>query len=143
MFVTYLLRELRRRMRQAVFIALGLALGVGLVITVTAASNGVSATQGTVLKSLYGVGTDVTVTQAPTAGSGGGQRFSFAGGPPGGSGTNVRPEIFRGGEPAPWKSPAVTTVSALKDVSGAVGSLTLNDVTLSGTISAGGGAPGG
>src|SRR6201986_3011320 len=84
MFITYLLRELRRRMRQAVFIALGLALGVGLVIPVTAAPNGVSATQGTVLKSLYGVGTDVTVTQAPTAGSGGGQRVSFGGGPQGG-----------------------------------------------------------
>ena len=57
MFITYLLRELRRRMRQAIFIAAGLALGVGLVITVTAASDGVSATQGTVLQSLYGVGT--------------------------------------------------------------------------------------
>jgi hypothetical protein len=57
MFITYLLRELRRRMRQAIFIAAGLALGVGLVITVTAASDGVSATQGTVLRSLYGVGT--------------------------------------------------------------------------------------
>ena len=31
MFITYLLRELRRRMRQAIFIAAGLALGVGLV----------------------------------------------------------------------------------------------------------------
>ena len=45
MFLTYLLRELRRRMRQAIFIALGLGLGVGLVITVIAASDGVSATQ--------------------------------------------------------------------------------------------------
>jgi putative ABC transport system permease protein len=143
MFFTYLLRELRRRMRQAIFIALGLALGVGLVITVTAASNGVSATQGTVLKSLYGVGTDVTVTQAPTAGSGGGQRFSFAGGQQAGSGTNVSRNILVGGGTGTMKSSAVTTVSALKDVSGAVGSLTLNDVTLSGTISAGGGATGG
>jgi ABC-type lipoprotein release transport system permease subunit len=143
MFITYLLRELRRRMRQAIFIALGLALGVGLVITVTAAANGVSATQGTVLKSLYGVGTDVTVTQAPTAGSGGGQRFSIAGGQQGGSGTNVSRNILVGGGTGAMKSSAVTTVSALKDVSGAVGSLTLNDVTLSGTISAAGGAPGG
>jgi putative ABC transport system permease protein len=71
MFITYLLGELRRRMRQAIFIAAGLALGVGLVITVTAVPDGVSATQGTVLRSLYGVGTDVTVTQSPTAGSGG------------------------------------------------------------------------
>ncbi len=47
MFLTYLRRELRRRMRQAVFIALGLALGVGLVITVTAASAGVKNAQGT------------------------------------------------------------------------------------------------
>jgi putative ABC transport system permease protein len=77
MFVTYLLRELRRRMRQAIFIALGLALGVGLVIMVTAASKGVSASQGAVLKSLYGVGTDITVTKSPTAGSGGGQAFNF------------------------------------------------------------------
>ncbi|MCW2892256.1 MAG: hypothetical protein JWO75_1745 [Actinomycetia bacterium] len=143
MFITYLLRELRRRMRQAIFIALGLALGVGLVITVTAAANGVSATQGTVLKSLYGVGTDVTVTQAPTAGSGGGQRFSIAGGQQGSGGTNVSRNILVGGGTGTMKSSAVTTVSALKDVSGAVGSLTLNDVSLSGTISAGGGTPGG
>ncbi|HEX3514354.1 MAG TPA: ABC transporter permease [Trebonia sp.] len=142
MFITYLLRELRRRMRQSIFIALGLALGVGLVITVTAASNGVSATQGTVLQSLYGVGTDVTVTRAPTAGSGGGQRFSFADGQQGGSGTNVSKNVLVGGGTGSMKSSAVTTVSALKDVSGAVGSLTLNDVTLSGTISAGGGASG-
>src|SRR6266705_5860988 len=65
MFVTYLVRELRRRMRQAVFIALGLALGVGLVITVTAASAGVKNAQGTVLHALYGVGTSLTVTKAP------------------------------------------------------------------------------
>jgi hypothetical protein len=33
-FVTYLRRELRRRMRQAIFVALGLAAGIGLVVTV-------------------------------------------------------------------------------------------------------------
>ena len=36
MFLTYLRRELRRRMRQSVLIALGLAVGIRLVITVTA-----------------------------------------------------------------------------------------------------------
>jgi putative ABC transport system permease protein len=61
-FVTYLRRELRRRMRQAIFIALGLALGVGLVVTVAAASAGVTKAQSGVLSALYGVGTDVTVT---------------------------------------------------------------------------------
>jgi putative ABC transport system permease protein len=64
-FITYLGRELRRRMRQAIFIALGLALGVGLVITVIGASTAVKAAQGKVLASLYGVGTDLTVTTAP------------------------------------------------------------------------------
>ncbi len=47
MFFTYLWRELRRRMRQAIFIAIGLALGIGLVITVTAASAGVKNAQTT------------------------------------------------------------------------------------------------
>src|SRR5262252_9468589 len=70
MFLTYLRRELSRRLRQAVFISLGLALGVGLVITVTAASGGVQAAQAAVLHSLYGVGTDVTVTKAAARGSG-------------------------------------------------------------------------
>jgi putative ABC transport system permease protein len=61
-FLTYLRRELRRRARQAVFIALGLALGVGLVIIVSAASAGVKTAQSRVLSALYGVGTDVSVT---------------------------------------------------------------------------------
>ena len=39
------------------------------------------------------------------------------------------------------KSSSVTTVSGLKDVSGAAGALVLNDVKLSGTVSAGGGQP--
>ena len=81
-FITYLRRELRRRMRQAVVIALGLALGIGLVVTVTAASAGVKEAQSDVLSSLYGVGTDVTVTgkapKPPTA---------RAGAPPGGKAT--------------------------------------------------------
>jgi putative ABC transport system permease protein len=64
-FLTYLRRELRRRMRQALFIALGLAIGIGLVITVMGASAGVKAAQAKVLRALYGIGTDVTVTTKP------------------------------------------------------------------------------
>ena len=71
MFFTYLRRELRRRIRQAVFIALGIAVGIGLVITVMSASAGVVQAQDTVLHSLYGVGTDITVTKAAAANSGG------------------------------------------------------------------------
>src|SRR5262245_27801958 len=64
-FLTYLRRELRRRMRQAIFIALGLAIGIGLVITFMGASAGVKAAQAKVLRALYGIGTDVTVTTKP------------------------------------------------------------------------------
>ena len=69
-FLTYLRRELRRRMRQAIFIALGLAIGIGLVITVMGASSGVKAAQAKVLRALYGIGTDVTVTTKPKPPSG-------------------------------------------------------------------------
>jgi putative ABC transport system permease protein len=64
-FLTYLRRELRRRMRQAIFIALGLAIGIGLVITVMGAAAGVKTAQAKVLRALYGIGTDVTVTTKP------------------------------------------------------------------------------
>ncbi len=148
MFITYLRRELRRRMRQATFIALGLALGIGLVITVTAASAGVSSSQGTVLHSLYGVGTDVTVTQTPTAGSGGPARFGVGGGNSGSkpqSGTSFSRSVLTSGGLGTLKSSAVTAISGLKNVSAAAGALTLTDLKLSGTINAGGstGGPGG
>jgi len=62
-FLTYLRRELGQRKRQTVLIALGFALGVGLVITVTGVSSGVNAAQAKVLHALYGVGTDLIVTE--------------------------------------------------------------------------------
>jgi ABC-type lipoprotein release transport system permease subunit len=147
MFITYLRRELRRRMRQATFIALGLALGIGLVITVTAASSGVSNSQSTVLHSLYGVGTDITVTQTPTAGSGGATRFGFGGGPgaPPSGGTKINRSVLTSAGLGTLKSSSVTAISGLKNVSAAAGALALSDLKLSGTINAGGssGAPGG
>ena len=141
MFFTYLRRELRGRTRQGVFIALGLALGVGLVITVTAASAGVKNAQGTVLHALYGVGTDVTVTKTPKAGSftPGSFGFGFR------TGTAKRPAagtkidtstLAAGATLASISSSSVTTVAGLHDVSAAAGGLTLNDRTLSGTVPA-------
>jgi putative ABC transport system permease protein len=72
-FATYLWRELSRRVRHTVVIALGLAMGIGLVITVSAVSAGVASAQSAVLGALYGVGTNVIVTGAavPSPGSGG------------------------------------------------------------------------
>ena len=152
MFFTYLRRELRGRMRQAVFIALGLAVGVGLVITVTSAAAGVKNAQGTVLHALYGVGTDVTVTKTPTAGSftPGSFGFGFR------AGTTKRPApgtkinastLGEGATLASMPTSSVTTVADLHDVAAAAGGLTLNDRTISGTVPAvnfnGGGFGGG
>jgi ABC-type lipoprotein release transport system permease subunit len=152
MFFTYLRRELRRRMRQAIFITLGLALGVGLVITVTAASAGVKNAQGTVLHALYGVGTDVTVTKTPKAGSftPGSFGFGFR------AGTGSRPvagtkinnnTLSASPTLAAISSSSVATVAGLHDVAAAAGGLTLDNRTISGTVPAvnvnGGGFGGG
>ncbi len=151
MFFTYLRRELRRRMRQAIFISLGLAIGIGLVITVTALSTGVKNAQGTVLHSLYGVGTDMTVSQAPAAGSAGGFGFGFSGS----AGTRTRPapgttihtNTLRAFSLAPLDSSSVTSIAKMPNVAGAAGGLTLTDSTVSGKIpsfsAAGGGGFGG
>jgi ABC-type antimicrobial peptide transport system permease subunit len=147
MFVTYLVRELRRRLRQACFIALGLAVGIGLVITVTAASAGVKNAQGTVLHSLYGVGTDVTVTTAPSQGSGGPFGFRVrsrlrAGTKPR-AGQKFSRDVLVTGALGTLKSPAVTQIAGTRDVTAAAGALSATDLTVSGTIPASGGGFGG
>jgi putative ABC transport system permease protein len=144
MFFTYLRRELRRRMRQAIFISVGLALGIGLVITVTAASSGVKAAQGTVLQNLYGVGTDATVTKAPTAGSffgSSGHNFNFK------PGETVKIDTLTATRSlGSLDDSTVTTISKLQGVAAASGALTASDVDTTFTIpdfSSGGGSGGG
>jgi putative ABC transport system permease protein len=140
MFLTYLRRELRRRMRQAIIVAVGLALGIGLVIVVTAVSSGVKNAQASVLHSLYGEGTDITVTKTPTAGSGGPGAFGFRGQ----TGTRTRPaagttinvDSLRGPGLGSIASSSVTTVSKLKGVAAAAGGLTLTDTKITGKIPA-------
>src|SRR5580692_6926019 len=125
MFFTYLRRELRRRMRQAIFISVGLALGIGLVITVTAASSGVKAAQGTVLQNLYGVGTAATVTKAPTAGSffgGAGRNFNFK------PGSTVKIDTLTATRSlGTLDDSMVTTISKLNGVAAASGALTADE----------------
>jgi len=125
MFFTYLRRELRRRMRQAIFIALGLAVGIGLVITVTAASSGVKKAQGTVLQNLYGVGTSATVTKSPTAGS-----FTRPG-----RNFNLKPgatvkinQLTATGSLGSLDDSAVTTIAKLNGVAATAGAVTANNV---------------
>jgi ABC-type antimicrobial peptide transport system permease subunit len=140
MFLTYLRRELRRRMRQAIIVAVGLALGIGLVIVVTSVSTGVKNAQASVLHSLYGEGTDITVTKTPTARTGGAGSFGFRGQ----TGTRTRPaagttidvDTLRGTGLGSIASTSVTTVSKLKGVAAAAGGLTLTDTKITGKIPA-------
>jgi putative ABC transport system permease protein len=156
MFFTYLWRELRRRARQAIFIAIGLALGIGLVITVTAAASGVKNAQASVLHSLYGVGTDITVTKTPSTSSSGAGGFGFSFKQSVGSssrpkaGTTINDNTLTSDLTlGSLKSSEVTTVSNLKNVAAAAGGLTLTDRTVSGKVpsfntgSGGGGGFGG
>jgi putative ABC transport system permease protein len=136
-FIRYLLRELRRRMRQAIVIGLGLALGVGLVITVTAASSGVQDAQAAVLHSLYGIGTDITVTKqphrasdqrmqaAPPKGGGNGRTMCINGSCSAGSGGKIdalSPQAY-----GTMADSEVASVAKLAGVKTAVGGLLLND----------------
>lgn len=81
MFFTYLRRELAGRRRQTAIVAAGMALAIALVMIVNSVSTGVRDAQAAVLASVYGVGTDLTVSQAPTAPgegeAGPGVRFEF------------------------------------------------------------------
>ncbi|MFF3563407.1 ABC transporter permease [Streptomyces sp. NPDC002574] len=149
MFLIYLRRELRRRRKAALVVALGLALGIALVITVTSVSAGMTRAQGKVLQSLYGLGTDMTVTKAQSASSsgGGGPRFDFdARGDDSGaeqSSDNVRVQGFQS-----LKSSVVAQVAAQPGVADAVGGLGLQVVKISGrftrgTAQSGTGADGG
>ncbi|MFB7833712.1 ABC transporter permease [Streptomyces sp. NPDC056056] len=83
MFFTYLRRELRRRRKAALVVASGLALGIALVIVVNSVSSGMNQAQSKVLESLYGLGTDLTVTKAQERPADGAQpqrpRFEFQG----------------------------------------------------------------
>jgi putative ABC transport system permease protein len=139
MFFTYLRRELRRRIRQAVFIALGIGVGIGLVITVMSASAGVAQAQDTVLHALYGFGTDITVTKAPAANSGGpfgfrvGRRASSSAQRPK-AGTSFSRSTLINRTLGPLSSASVTTISRLHGVAAAGGGLVLTDLTVSGTI---------
>jgi len=154
MFFTYLRRELRRRMRQVIFIALGLAVGIGLVITVTAASAGVAQAQSTVLHSLYGVGTDITVTKAPAGGTGGPFGFRVRGRTATGTrptrpapGTKFSRSVLLNRALGPISSSSVNSISGLHGVAAAGGALALTDLSISGTVpsasASGGGGFGG
>jgi len=135
MFFTYIYREMRRRHRQALLTALGLAVGVGLVVAVTAYAGGVSEAQDTVLHSLYGVGTDITVSQTQKLDQGGSPRFDMNPGSRSQQGEAFSRDSVRS---APGqqsvKATRVASVKLLDGVAEAVGGLTLTSTHVSGNF---------
>ncbi|MHB9862292.1 ABC transporter permease [Streptomyces sp. YIM S03343] len=138
MFGIYLKRELGRRKKAALVIALGLALGIALVITVNSVSAGMTQAQDKVLKSLYGLGTDMTVTKAqsaPKAGSSQGPSFKFDAKSSSKTSQSSDRVMTQGGQTL--KSSLVEKVSAQKGVASAVGALTLNVTKVDGSFTQG------
>ncbi|MFJ3948051.1 ABC transporter permease [Streptomyces griseoaurantiacus] len=158
MFFTYLRRELRRRRKAALVVASGLALGIALVIVVTSVSAGMSKAQDKVLQSLYGLGTDMTVTKAAASQSSGAAqrpRFNFDANDEDSDKEQSSDRVLVQGFQT-LASSTVAKVGAQSGVSDAVGGLSLQVVKVSGEFRRGqfkqdgnsgsrqgGGAPGG
>lgn len=138
MFFTYLRRELRRRRKAALVVALGLALGIGLVITVNSVSSGMGQAQDKVLQSLYGLGTDMTVTKAAPAATDGSTttrpKFDFNANSDGKTQSSDR-VMVQGFQTL--ASSVVGKVSGQPHVAGAVGGLNLQVLKIDGSFTQG------
>ena len=151
-YITYMLAELRRRLGRTVLTSLGLALGVGLVVTVTALSNGLDRAQARVLEPLTGVGTDMSVSRPidfSNSGNGpfpqlsdeerdqlrsenGGGRFGLQNlGEPG---EKFSRDTFVSTAQLSMPASEVSKISKIDGVEGAAGGLTLNSIHIEGTV---------
>ena len=142
MFFTYLRRELAGRRRQTAIIAIGMALAIALVMIVNAVSTGVKDAQASVLESVYGVGTDLTVSQEPTppaegeAGQGPG-RFEFDAddGTTEGDSTELsQSRLTAGFGSTTFDASALDTVTSVEGVAAASAALSLTNMTFSGEL---------
>ncbi len=144
MFATYLIRELTNRRKQTIIIALGLALAIALVIVVNGVSAGVRNAQASVLESIYGVGTDVTVSgtiEVPTedelAEGGGRPRFDFGAGA--GESTDGTTSLSQSRLSAGFGTPTIPastldSVLAVDNVAAATSTLSLTNTTFNGEL---------
>jgi ABC-type antimicrobial peptide transport system permease subunit len=129
-FFSYLWKELRRRRKQAIVVSLGLGLGIGLVVAVSAMASGVQQAQASVLHYLYGVGTDITVTETaePDSGPGG---FQVSGGDDGGF---SRDRIVSTPGDATFPASEAAAIADLDGVSDAAGGLNLSVIHVKGKL---------
>lgn len=141
MFGTYLRRELVGRRKQTAIIAIGMALAIALVIIVNSVAAGVKSAQASVLESVYGVGTDITVSEpaaAPTPGEGGpGQNFAFGSGDgttTDGTTTVNQATLTAGRGTATFDASALDTITGVDNVAAAAGTLSLSNTTFTGEL---------
>lgn len=142
MFGLTIRRELSRRRKETIIIALGMAVATALLIVLSGLSAGIRNGQSTVLQSLYGVGTDITVSQVAEPGSGAtpGQRFDFnqdQGSTSNGTTTlqSSRLEVSRGS--STLDAATVETARTASGVSAATGVLNLQLMNFSGQLPTG------
>lgn len=142
MFFTYLRRELAGRRRQTAIIAIGMALAIALVMIVNAVSTGVKDAQAAVLESVYGVGTDLTVSQEPAppeegeAGQAPG-RFEFGAddGTANGDSTELsQSRLTAGFGSTTFDASTLDTVTDVDGVAAASAALSLTNMTFSGEL---------
>ncbi|MDQ7879947.1 ABC transporter permease [Microbacterium sp. QXD-8] len=138
MYMTYLRRELAGRKKQTIIVAAGLAIAIALVMIVNSLAAGVSAAQAQVLESVYGVGTDLTVTGAQAEPGQGGARFDFGedGGETTDDGTTQLSQSRLVTEPMRSTLDASTldTVASVDGVEAASAALSLTNMTFSGEL---------
>lgn len=143
MFITYLRRELAGRRKQTAIVASGMALAIALVIIVNSVSSGVQVAQASVLQSVYGVGTDITVSQAaaaPVAGeapTGGPQRFDFGqndGTTTDGTTSVSQSRLGADRGTSTFDAAALNTVIGVENVSAAAATLSLSNTTFNGAL---------
>ncbi|WP_100813678.1 ABC transporter permease [Microbacterium lacus] len=138
MYGTYLRRELAGRRKQTIIVAAGLGVAIALVIIVNSLSAGVRDAQAQALESIYGVGTDLTVTGATTEpGEGGGSQFEFedgAGETSDGTTSLSQSRLMADRMRGTLDASTLTTVESLDGVSGASGALSLTNTTFSGEM---------
>ncbi|MEU4017303.1 ABC transporter permease [Microbacterium sp. NPDC028030] len=142
MYGRYLRRELAGRKKQTVIVAIGLAVAIALVIVVNALTTGVRDAQTQALESVYGVGTDLTVTGAATEpGQGDGPRFEFdadAGETDGETTTLAQSMLRTDFLRSTLDSSVLDTVAATDGVAAASAALSLTNSTFSGEVPSGG-----
>lgn len=138
MYGTYLRRELFGRKKQTIIVATGLAIAIALVIVVNALSAGVRDAQTAALSSVYGVGTDLTVTGAAAEpGEGSGPRFEFdegAGESAEGTTTLNSSRLMTDPLRGTLDAAAVETAAGVDGVEAATGALSLTNTTFSGEM---------